>query len=323
MMNIVFKYKKIFSICLLSSLAIASVGAAEKPLVVATTGMVVDAARSISGDSIDVRGLIGSGVDPHLYKATRSDIVLLNSAELVLYNGLLLEGRLSDAFMRLASNGKKVVAVTEEVDRDILLEPAEFQGNFDPHVWMDPVIWKEAIKVVAKEIELLNPAASEEYKNRLVAYLKQCDDLDAYAKKAFASLTPESRVLVTAHDAFNYFGRRYGLDVYGIQGISTESEAGVKDIRRIIDLLIERKVRAVFVESTVSKKNISALVEGAAARGHQVLIGGELFSDAMGKDGTYEGTYVGMLDHNITTIARALGADIPERGLYGKLKVKK
>jgi len=299
-----------------------SASGADKPLIVTTTGMITDAVRTIVGDTMRVRGLISSGVDPHLYKATRSDIVLLNTADLVLYNGLLLEGRLSDAFIRLASNGRKVVAVTEAVDQSTLLEPSGFQGHFDPHVWMDPVIGKEAISVVHKELVTLNPEGAEVYKKRVEEYLKKCDELDAYAKKVFSSLPKSSRVLVTAHDAFNYFGSRYDLEVFGIQGISTESEAGVKDIRRIIDLLISRKIKAVFVESTVSKKNISALVEGAAARGHAVVIGGELYSDAMGKDGTYEGTYIGMLDHNITTIARALGAEISELGLYQKLSVK-
>ncbi|MCB0310895.1 MAG: zinc ABC transporter substrate-binding protein, partial [Bdellovibrionales bacterium] len=189
---------------------------------------------------------------------------------------------------------------------------------YDPHVWMDPVAWGSAVKVVSNRLQQIDPAHATFYQQNSSIYLEKISKLHQAALKTLHSIQPESRVLVTAHDAFNYFGKRYGFEVVGIQGISTDSEAGIKDIGRIVDLLIERKVKAVFVESTVSRRNIEALVEGAQARGHTVTIGGQLFSDAMGKEGTYQGTYLGMIDHNVTTITRALGGKVDPAGLFGK-----
>ncbi len=292
------------------------------PRIVGTIGMIVDVVKNVAGNRVNVVSLMGSGVDPHLYKATRSDIVTLNAADMIFYNGLLLEGKITDALIRVATSGKKVYAVTELIDPSFLLEPPEFQGHFDPHVWMDPKAWSLAVEVIQSKLSELDAAGSEEYKRNSMVYAEKLNSLDAYAERALHSVPEASRVLVTAHDAFNYFGRRYGFEVRGIQGISTESEAGVQDIERLVDLLVSKKIRAVFVESTVSQRNIRALLEGAAARGHTGVIGGELFSDAMGKPDTYEGTYVGMIDHNVTTIVRALGGEAPERGFQGKLQMQ-
>jgi manganese/zinc/iron transport system substrate-binding protein len=262
---------------------------------------------------------MGEGVDPHLYKPTRDDVAKLLQADVVFYSGLMLEGRMTDTFLKVARKGTPVFAVTELLDEKFLLEPPEFAGHTDPHVWMDVQGWMAAVKVVARSLGEVDADNAAYYQQNADRYVAQLAKLNDYAKQALASIPKERRVLITAHDAFNYFGRAYDIDVRGIQGISTESEAGVADINKLVDFLVERKIPAIFVESSVSDKNIKALVEGSRARGHAVRIGGQLFSDAMGRPGTYEGTYLGMLDHNITTITRALGGQAPERGLNGKL----
>ncbi len=287
--------------------------------VVTTIGMIEDVTRHIAGDRAEVIGLMGSGVDPHLYKPTRSDIRRLMDADVIFYNGLLLEGKMADALIRAATSGKKVHAVTELLDEQYLLEPEEFEGLYDPHVWMDPAAWSRTIDVIRDKLIEFDASGKEIYTANAAAYREKLAELDAYAERVLDSVPEPQRVLVTAHDAFNYFGRRFGYEVVGIQGLSTESEAGVRDIEDLVDLLVERKIGAVFVESTVSDRNIRALIAGAKARGHSVVVGGELFSDAMGNADTYEGTYIGMIDHNVTTIARALGGEVPERGMNGKL----
>ncbi|MBX3376929.1 MAG: zinc ABC transporter substrate-binding protein [Phycisphaeraceae bacterium] len=287
--------------------------------VVTTVGMVTDIARAVAGDRATVIGLMGEGVDPHLYKPSRADIQQLMKADVVLYNGLLLEGKMTDALIRVATSGRKVHAVTELLDERYIVEPRHLEGHPDPHVWMDPLAWAKAVEVVRDKLSEADPAGRDAYRANAAAYLKELDGLHAYAERVLGSVPEGRRVLVTAHDAFGYFGRRYGYEVVGIQGISTESEAGLKDVERIVKLLVDRKIGAVFVESTVSDRNIRALLAGAKARGHEVKIGGELFSDAMGAPGTYEGTYIGMIDHNVTTIARALGGEVPEKGMAGKL----
>ncbi|MEO1006985.1 MAG: zinc ABC transporter substrate-binding protein [Planctomycetota bacterium] len=287
--------------------------------IVATTGMVADIVRNVAGERATVTGLIGSGVDPHLYKPTRSDVQRLLGADAIFINGLLLEGKMTDSLFRAAEAGKKVFRVTELLDEAYLLEPEGFEGHYDPHVWMDPLAWSKAVGVVRDKLTEFDPQGASAYRENAEAYAARLDALDAYAVRVLASVPEEQRALVTAHDAFNYFGRRFGYEVVGIQGISTDSEAGVRDIERLVDLLVDRKIAAVFVESTVSQRNVEALIAGARARGHEVSIGGTLFSDAMGDAGTYRGTYVGMIDHNVTTIARALGGEAPEGGMQGRL----
>lgn len=287
--------------------------------IVTTTGMIADITEQVAGDRYQVSGLMGAGVDPHLYKATRSDIATLSRADIVFYNGLHLEGRLIDALNRVKLSGRQVFPVTELLGPDYLLAPKEFSNSFDPHVWMDPLAWSEAVEVVRSKLVQLDPQGADFYNTNARSYKEQLAQLHAYVDEIISSIPKGSRVLITAHDAFNYFGRRYNLEVMGIQGISTESEAGIKDIERLVSLLVERQIPAVFVESTVSQRNLLALLEGAAAKGHKVTIGGELFSDAMGKPGTYEGTYIGMIDHNATTIAHALGGRAPKTGFLGKL----
>lgn len=312
------------SLLLLGSVATRPPRAAAAALpspydIVTTCGMVTDIVRDVAGKQARVTGLIGEGVDPHLYKPNRDDVARLLKADVIFYSGLMLEGRMTDTFLKIARRGTPVFAVTELLDEKFLLEPEEFHGHTDPHVWMDVRGWTEAVRVVARSLGEVDPGNGEFYTRNAEQLAGRLRVLDEYARKAVASIPANHRVLITAHDAFNYFGRAYGLEVQGIQGISTESEAGVADINRLVDLIVHRGIPAIFVESSVSDKNVKALVEGCHARGHPVRIGGQLFSDAMGRPGTYEGTYVGMIDHNVTTIVRALGGEAPAAGLHGRL----
>ena len=239
-------------------------------------------------------------------------------SDIIFYAGLLLEGQMADVLVKV-SRKRPVYAVTELLKPEYLIHDPE-SGHSDPHVWMDVSGWMKAVDVVADALVAFDPSNEASYRANAAAYLEKLKALDDYARTAMASIPAEQRVLVTAHDAFGYMGRAYDLEVMGIQGLSTESEAGLKDINRIVDDLVRRRIPAVFVESSVSDKNVKALIEGAASRGHAVKIGGELFSDAMGAAGTYEGTYVGMIDHNVTVIVRALGGQAPPAGMQGRLR---
>jgi manganese/zinc/iron transport system substrate-binding protein len=285
--------------------------------------MVGDIVRQVAGDRANVTSLMGEGVDPHLYKPTRDDVAKLLAADTVFYSGLMLEGRMTDTFLKVSRRGTPVYAVTELLEEKYLLEPPGFAGHWDPHVWMDVAAWGKAVEAVAKSLAEFDPTNAALYRSNAVVYGAELKLLDEYAKKTLATVPEKQRVLVTAHDAFNYFGRAYGVKVMGIQGISTESEAGVEDINRLVKYIVDNKIPAIFIESSVSDKNVRAIIEGAKSRGWTLRIGGTLFSDAMGKPGTYEGTYLGMLDHNVTTITRALGGTAPEKGFKDKLAAPK
>ncbi|WP_170425715.1 metal ABC transporter solute-binding protein, Zn/Mn family [Ruegeria arenilitoris] len=292
---------------------------AEAPLkVVATTGMIADAARQVGGDQVDVKGLMGPGVDPHAYRQTRSDIVAMTRADLILWNGLYLEAQMEEFFHDLARK-RSVVAVAEGLDKSRLRAHDDYADKFDPHVWMSPALWRDVVVEVQNALTQARPEAADVFAANAANHLAEIDALKAYADQALSAVPENNRVLVTAHDAFGYFGAEHGYEVMGIQGISTQSEAGLNRIGELVDTLVDKQLKAVFVESSVSDRSMRALIEGAATKGHDVAIGGELYSDAMGEPGTYEGTYVGMLDHNITVIAGALGAEVPQRGLNGKL----
>ena len=289
---------------------------AATPAIVATTGMVADLARRISGS--EVQAIFGPGNDPHGHRPTRSDIQALSRGDVIFYSGLHLEAQLLDLLADMAGQ-TRVVAVGDAIDPALLLTDPAFNGFPDPHVWMDPMLWAQAATGIADTLsDMAYPA---DIAANMASLQDDLTALDTYARAAIASVPEPARILITAHDAFNYFGRAYGLDVQGIQGISTESEAGVARIRDLVDLIVARRVPAVFVESSVSDRSIRALIEGAAEAGHTVTIGGELYSDAMGPDGSYEGTYIGMMDHNVTTIARALGGTVAPGGMAGKLAV--
>lgn len=308
------------AIWLLAGLFGALSAAADSRLqVVATTGMVADVVREVGGEPVEVKGLMGPGVDPHLYRQTRSDITALSRADAVFWNGLYLEAQLEEFLHRLAER-RPVYAVAENVPERLRLADEEYQNQSDPHVWMDPGRWRYVVEAVRQSLAELSPEHKEGFDQRAEAYLAELEKLDAYAQKILNSVPEEKRVLVTAHDAFGYFGDAYGFEVLGIQGFSTESEAGLSRIETLVDLLVERQIGAIFIESSVSDRNIRALIEGAAARDHRVEIGGELYSDAMGPAGAYEGTWLGMIDHNVSVIARALGGDVPEGGRLGRLQ---
>lgn len=291
--------------------------AADAPRVVATTGMIADTARRIG--AVEVQALMGPGLDPHSYRQTRSDIAALARADLVLWHGLNLEAQMQ-GFLEELSAKTRVVAVADALPTDRLIASTEYPDRFDPHVWMDPALWTLVSQTIQQALDAAAPDRAAAHAAEADSFRAEIAALDAYSRQVLATVPEQARVLVTAHDAFGYFGRAYGFEVLGIQGISTESEAGLARIGELVDLLVDRQVAAVFVESSVSDRSIRALIEGAAAKGHEVAIGGELYSDAMGPDGSYEGTYIGMIDHNVTTIARALGGQAPELGMSGRLE---
>ncbi len=309
----------LFALAAALVLPFAGPALAGQPLkVVATTGMIADAARQVGGDLVEVKALMGPGVDPHSYRQTRTDIVAMTRADLVLWHGLYLEAQMENFFQDLGRK-RNVVAVADGLPHELLRGHDSYADKFDPHVWMTPVLWKKVVEQVQIALSETQPENADTFAANAAVHLADLDRLSDYAKASMALIPPKNRVLLTAHDAFGYFGASYGIEVLGIQGISTESEAGLNRIKALVDTLVERGITAVFVESSVSDRNIRAVIEGAAARGHTVSIGGELYSDAMGPDGTYEGTYLGMIDHNVTVIAAALGADVPARGMAGKL----
>lgn len=289
--------------------------AQTRPQVVTTTAMLADAVRAIAGNAVAVTALMGEGVDPHLYRPTRADTQRLLGAELVVLNGHRLEGRMEEVLARLSRAGRRVLALAETLPRDRLRTHPEYPDAADPHIWMDPLLWADAAAALPAALApwVRNPEPAS------AAYRARMQRLHDYAETAFASVPQPQRVLITAHDAFGYFGARYGLELDSIQGISTESEASLARIEALVAMLVARRLPAVFAETSVPDRAMRALIEGAAARGHAVRLGGTLFSDSLGRAGTYTGTLEGMLDHNITTIARALGGTVPARGLNGRL----
>lgn len=277
----------------------------KEGIVVATTGQIADAIKEISGDHLQVSALMGPGVDPHLYKATQSDLSKLDKAEVIFYNGLHLEGQMLDIFEQMAKD-KTVLAVGETLDEKQLLASDTDAMLHDPHIWFDVELWKGVVKTISTQLQEEYPEFKEDFQTNEAAYLKKLDDLQSYAEKRVNEIPQQQRILVTAHDAFNYFGRSQGFEVRGLQGLSTDSEYGVKDVQEMVDFLVENKIKALFIESSVSDKAMKAVIEGAKEKGHDIVIGGELFSDAMGAEGTTEGTYIGMYQHNIDTIVDAL-----------------
>lgn len=277
----------------------------KKLTVVSTIGQINDIVINIGGDDVYAIGLMGPGVDPHLYKATESDVGKLTQADVIFFNGLFLEAKMEHIFEKLERQ-KVVVGVADHFAKERLLESEMFKNHYDPHVWFDVTLWKVAAEQVRDTLMNADPQNSEKYKKRADQYLKQLDELDQYVLNKASELSQEERILVTAHDAFRYFGKRYGFEVVGLQGISTESQAGAADVIRLAKFIAEKKIRSIFVESSVPVRNIQAVVEAVQSNGWDVKIGGELFSDAMGDQGTFEGTYKGMVTHNINTIVGSL-----------------
>ncbi|MFC3882494.1 metal ABC transporter solute-binding protein, Zn/Mn family [Bacillus songklensis] len=268
-----------------------------------TIGMITDVTKNVGGEHVEVTGLMKTGVDPHLYKASQGDMKKLDEAELILYNGLHLEGKMGEIFEKMEKQ-KPVIAVTRDIKEEELRTAGD--GIHDPHVWFNVRHWITATETIRDVLIEQDPKNADEYKQNAQEYIAKLEELDTYVRGQIATIPKERRVLVTAHDAFGYFGDAYDIEVMGLQGLSTASEYGSKDVSKLRDYLVEKKIKAVFVESSVPKKAIEAVVEGAKKKGHEVKIGGELFSDAMGEEGTEEGTYIGMVRHNVDTIVNAL-----------------
>jgi manganese/zinc/iron transport system substrate-binding protein len=277
----------------------------DRLVVVTTTGMIADAASNVGGEHVVVTALMGPGVDPHLYKASEGDVARLTDADLILYNGLHLEAKLGEVLGEM-NRRSPTVAVAEVIDEAKLDRPAAYEGAFDPHVWFDVQLWITVVGRVTDALVEVDPEHEADYRSRAEAYVIELQALDLYVADQARSVPPDHRVLVTAHDAFHYFGRAYGFEVKGLQGISTQSEAGTADVAELARFIAARRIPAIFVESSVPPRAIEAVQAAVRARGFEVAVGGELFSDAMGDPGTPEGTYIGMVRHNVDTIVAAL-----------------
>ena len=276
--------------------------------VLATTGMIYDSVREIAHDSVEATALMGPGIDPHVYKASEGDIRKLQSADLILYNGLFLEGKMGEILQRL-SKSKHVIAVAESIPKSLLRAHPTYVNAYDPHVWFDVQKWRSVVKTVSAALSRLDPRNARLYKRNAQRYDEELVSLDGWIRKSLDTLPSDTRILITAHDAFGYFGEAYAMEVRGLQGISTQAEFGLRDITEVVDFIVEKKIKAVFVESSVSDKALKAVVAGCQSKGHSVRIGGKLYSDAMGAFGTEEGTYIGMVKANVRTIVQGLMGD--------------
>lgn len=275
--------------------------------------MIGDIAASIAGEHADVQTLLKEGVDPHIYAPTAADVRRITSADLLLFNGLLLEGVMQDSLEARPNS----LAVAASLDASRLLTPDNFAGHPDPHVWMDVALWSETVPAVRDRLAELLPDEAAAVAANADAITRRLARLDEYVKSVLASVPEPRRKLVTAHDAFSYFSRAYDIKVFAVQGVSTESEAGVEDVSRLVSLIVDEQIPAVFMEESVAARNLNAVIEGVRARGGEVAIGGTLYSDSTGRPGTWEATYFGMIDHNVNTIAAALGGSVPEGGFRG------
>lgn len=283
----------------------ATVPADRKVAVTTTTNFITDTVRQIGGDRVEVTGLMGAGVDPHLYKASARDVKDLRDADVIFYGGLHLEGKMGELLEQLDER-QTTQAVFAGIPEADLREPPDGSDGHDPHVWFDVGNWQHVARTVAETLERKDPAHAAEYRARLAAYERELAATDAYVARRMAEIPRSRRVLITSHDAFAYFGAAYDVDVHAIQGISTVAEATTADVERVAEVIAERDVRAVFVESSVPRQTIDAVLAAAHERGADATVGGELFTDAAGDDGTEEGTYIGMVRANADKIAEAL-----------------
>ncbi|MEY2817847.1 MAG: hypothetical protein RL275_1310 [Chloroflexota bacterium] len=274
--------------------------------IVTTTGMIADITKNVGGEYVEVTALMGPGVDPHLYKASEGDMRRLQDADLIFYNGLHLEAQMGEVLEKMNDFGIKTVPVTDKIDRSLLQAPPQFAGNYDPHVWFDVTMWMKAVEQVQETLIETDPSHKAEYEANASAYLAKLDELHQYVLAQAQTVPADKRIIITAHDAFNYFGHAYGFEVRGLQGISTEAQAGTADVQDLVSYIVEKQIPAIFVESSVPQRNVEAVQAAVQAQGFDVQIGGSLFSDAMGSEGTPEGTYIGMVRHNIDTIVSAL-----------------
>lgn len=274
--------------------------------VVTTTTMITDLVNNIGGDLINVQGLMGSGVDPHLYKASEGDVTKLSNADIIFYGGLHLEGKLVEVFEKMAHQNINTIAVSDALDVKTLIGSEYFQGNYDPHIWFNIGYWKTITNYIVKILSEANPENKAAFEANGKHYIEQLNQLETEIKSIIDTLPKDKRILVTAHDAFSYFGKEYGFNVVGLQGISTATEAGVQDVQKLASFIIEHQVKAIFVETSVPKRTIEALQAAVNSKNHHVAIGGTLYSDALGSAGTVESTYIGMFKYNVNTIVNAL-----------------
>lgn len=299
--------KHILLVCLIAVFACKSaIKKNDKLQVVTTTTMITDLLNNIGGDKIDIQGLMGAGVDPHLYKASEGDVSKLFNADVIVYNGLHLEGKLEDVFEKMRYQNKKTIAVSDAINKATLIGSEYFASNYDPHIWFDISNWELITQYITDQLCELDAKNADTYKENGANYLKRLASLKTIITDEVSSIPIEKRILVTAHDAFNYFGKEFQFNVVGLQGLSTATEAGVKDVQRMASFIEENKVKAIFVESSVPKRTVEALQEAVKAKGKEVVIGGTLFSDALGSAGTKEGTYIGMYKHNVKIIVSSL-----------------
>ncbi|OEK09859.1 manganese transporter [Flavivirga aquatica] len=272
--------------------------------IITTTSMITDLVKNIGGDHINLQGLMGSGVDPHLYKASEGDVSKLANADVIFYNGLHLEGKLVDIFEKMKN--KKTIAISDALDKNTLIGSDYFASNYDPHIWFNADYWIQATQFVVTKLSEAIPEQKTTFQTNGSKYIKQLEALKTTLTATINTLPQEKRILVTAHDAFNYFGKSFGFEVVGLQGLSTATEAGVQDVQKLAAFIIEKNVKAIFVESSVPKRTIEALQAAVKSKNHEVSIGGTLYSDALGNLGTAEGTYIGMFKYNVNTIVNAL-----------------
>ena len=283
--------------------------------VLTTTGMIGDAARNVGGERVEVTSLMGAGVDPHLYRASEGDVRRLSEADIVFFNGLHLEAGMGEVLQKMSAR-KRTVAVAEAIGREQLIALPNYGGSYDPHVWFDVQLWMRVTERVRDSLIEADGQNAETYRANAADYLAQLRGLDAEIRARFEKIPPEQRVLITAHDAFGYFGRAYDFEVRGLQGISTSAEASAADVQELARFIAERKIAAIFVETSVPQRTIEAVQAAVRSRGFETRVGGSLFSDAMGDAGTPEGTYVGMVRRNAETIFNALAganASVPDR----------
>ena len=283
----------------------------DKLRVVTTIGMITDVVKNVGGTRVEVTGIVEPGVDPHFYNPTPKDVQRFGSAHIIFYNGLHLEAKMADVLAKM-SEDTVTVAVTDAVDRSLLLTPQEYEGLYDPHLWFDVKLWMQVVGKVRDALSEFDADNTVLYRSNAERYLTKLMELNEYVKSQVERVPSKQRVLVTAHDCFNYFGKAYGFEVRGLQGVSTATEVGVADVQELAAFIVERGISAVFVESSVSSRSLKAVKAAVKSKGFDVEIGGELFTDAMGNEGTPEGTYIGMIRHNIDTIVYAL---IEESGL--------
>lgn len=279
----------------------------ERPVrVVTTTSMIADLVEQVGGDRVETTGLMGPGVDPHLYKASEGDVMRMAGADIIFYNGLHLEGKMTEVFEQMQQRNIPIFAVAEAIDQERLLSSPNFAGNYDPHIWFDVELWQEAVRMVADRLAEFDPVHAARYAASAEDYITRLDSLDAYVREQAIRVPEPQRVLITSHDAFGYFGRAYEFEVRGLQGISTATEAGTADVQELAQFVAERRIPALFIESSVSPRGIEAVREAVRSRGFDVQIGGTLYGDALGDPGTPAGTYTGMVRSNIDTIVSAL-----------------